>query len=90
MTNNELLEKYYDFLLGLQEKFGVNDDCMQMIYLEFLQYNNKKLNKLDKRGDMEYWLVRLVKNNWYSKTSRYYYQYNRYYKTFTDGLDQFK
>lgn len=63
MTNNELLEKYYDFLLGLQEKFGVSDDCMQMIYLELLQYNNRKLNKLDRKGDMEYWLVRFVKNN---------------------------
>lgn len=54
MTNNELLEKYYDFLLGLQEKFGVSDDCMQMIYLELLQYSNRKLNKLDRKGDMEY------------------------------------
>lgn len=90
MTNNDLLIKYYDFLQELKSKFKVNDDCMQIIYLEFLNYDNKKLMRLDKEDKMKFWLVRFVKNNWYSKTSRYYYQYNRYYKTFTDGLDQFK
>ena len=54
MTNNDILEKYYSFLLELQEKFGVNDDCMQMIYLELLQYNNKKLIELDNNNEMKY------------------------------------
>jgi hypothetical protein len=62
MNNNELLEKYYDFLLELQEKWGINEDCMQMIYLDFLQYSNKKLRDLDYKNEMKYWLVRLVKN----------------------------
>lgn len=82
MTNNDILEKYYSFLLELQEKFGVNDDCMQMIYLELLQYNNKKLIELDNNNEMKYWIVRLVKNYWFSKNSRYYYTYKRYYDYF--------
>ena len=61
MNNNELLEKYYDFFIELQEKWGINEDCMQMIYLDFLQYSNKKLRDLDYKNEMKYWLVRLVK-----------------------------
>lgn len=88
MNNNELLEKYYDFLLELQEKWGINEDCMQMIYLDFLQYSNKKLRDLDYKNEMKYWLVRLVKNYWFSKTSRYYYQYKHYYDIVKEPLEQ--
>jgi hypothetical protein len=37
---------------------------------------------------MKYWLVRLVKNYWFSKTSRYYYQYKHYYDIVKEPLEQ--
>lgn len=88
MTNNELLEKYYDFFLELKDKFGVNEDCMQIIYLSFLQYSNEELSRLDTKGELKYWIVRFIKNNWFSKNSRYYYQYKKYYELVKEQLPQ--
>lgn len=88
MSNSELLEKYYDFFLELQEKFGVNDDCMQIIYLSFLQTSNKKLSELDRRDELKFWIIRVIKNNWFSKSSRYYYQYKKYYELVKEQLPQ--
>ena len=87
LTNNEILLKWIDFFEELFAKWSVDEDCQQMIYLDFLQYDNEKLNKLDESGDMRYWIVRLIKNYWFSKTSRYYSLYGRYYEHF-DELDE--
>ena len=48
---------------------------MQMFYLEFLEYDNDKLNGLDERDQMRFFIVRWLKNEWFSKNSRYYYTY---------------
>lgn len=47
MTNNDIVLKYYDFLKELQIKFAVDEDCMQMIFVALLEYNNDRLNELD-------------------------------------------
>lgn len=62
------------------KKFGVDPDCQQICYLDFLQYDNSKLNKLDESGELRFWIVRFIKNQWFSKTSHYYAQYRRYYE----------
>lgn len=54
MTNNEILIKWISFFKDLFQKFGVNEDCQQMIYLDFLQYDNTKLNELDNSGEIRY------------------------------------
>ena len=47
----------------LQKKWAVSDDCMQLFYLEFLEYDNKKLNDVDKKNkEMKYFIVRWLKN----------------------------
>ncbi len=51
-----------------------------MIFVDFLVYDNDKLRQLDESGQMRYWLVRFIKNYWFSKTSRYYYTYDKYYE----------
>lgn len=79
--------KYYSFMLELQTKWKITDDCMQMFYLEFLEYDNAKLNGLDERDQMKFFIVRWLKNSWYSKTSRYYYTYIKPVKDF-ESLDQ--
>lgn len=75
MTNNEILLKYLPFIEDLFARWKVNEDCQQMIYLDFLSYDNSKLNKLDESEQMNFWLVRFIKNYWFSKNSRYYYTY---------------
>lgn len=67
----------------LQKKWAVSDDCLQLFYLEFLEYDNKKLNEIDKKNkEMKYFIVRWLKNQWFSETSRYHYQYRKWYSVF--------
>ena len=80
MTNNEIIMQYYSFLVELKNKFGINDDCFQMILLDLLESNNAKLNELHQNNQLKYWLVRVCKNYWFSKTSRYYATYEKYYE----------
>lgn len=82
MTNNEILIKWLPFFEELFRKFGVNEDCQQMIFLDFLQYDNEKLNNLNDSGELKFWIVRFVKNYWFSNTSRYYATYEKYYEHF--------
>lgn len=71
---------YLAFINELCEKWKVEDDCRSMIVLDFLLYDNEKLNELHRKKEMKFWLVRFIKNYWFSKNSRYYYQYNKYYE----------
>ena len=80
LTNNQIVEHYYNFLVGLKMKFGINDDCFQMAILDVLEYNNSKLNEMHSRNELRYWLVRVFKNYWYSHSSRYYNLYEKYYE----------
>lgn len=72
----------YEFLLELKKKFGMNDDCFQMVLTDLLEYDNVKLNELQLSGEIRFWIVRFCKNYWFSKTSRYYATYKRYYEHF--------
>lgn len=88
MTNNEILTKYYEFCLELKVKFGMDDDCFQICLLALLETDNAKLNSLLAKNELKYWIVRVFKNNWFSKNSRYYYAYKRYYEIFKEPLEQ--
>ena len=87
LTNNEILLKWIDFFEELFDKWGCSDDLKQMVYLDFLQYDNEKLNKMNDSGELRYWIVRFIKNYWFSKTSRYYSLYNKYYER-NEELDE--
>lgn len=76
-SNNELLLKWLPFFEELFDKWNVDPDNQQMMYLDFLLYDNEKLNKLDKEDEMRYWIVRFIKNNHFSTTSRYYTLYKK-------------
>lgn len=82
LTNNELLLKWLPFMESLKIKWAVTDDCMQLFFLEFLEYDNEKLNELDQKDEMRYYIVRWLKNQWFSETSRYHYQYRKWYERF--------
>ena len=82
LTNNELLLEYLPFMEELKSKWSITDDCMQLIYLDYLLYDNAKLNEIHIRDEMRFWITRFIKNYWFSKTSRYYTTYNKYYKRY--------
>lgn len=88
MTNNEIVEKYYPFIMELKQKFGADEDCTQMLLLDLLVVSNAKLNQLDIKNELKFWITRMFKNYWFSKNSRYYYQYKRYYDIFKEPIEQ--
>jgi len=63
------------------------DDVTQEVFI-YLCEDTEKLKQLIKDKKIKYYFIRLCKNNYYSKTSRYYYKYNRAYKdvSFDDDL----
>ena len=52
------------------------DDLVQDILIEFL--SQEKIVDLYKKGQLRYYLVRVVRNNLQSATSRFYYKYRRF------------
>lgn len=88
MNNNEILEKYYPFILELKQKFGANDDCTQMICIDILETPHSKLQSLHNKNELKYWITRVFKNYWFSKNSRYYYQYKKYYEIVKEPIEQ--
>lgn len=80
--NNEIITKWMPFLEGLFTKWRVDPDCASMVYLDLLEYDPQVLKRLDENNQIKFWLVRFVKNYWFSETSRYHYQYRKYYERF--------
>jgi hypothetical protein len=54
MSNNEIVVQYYDFVMELAKKWNVDDDCVQMIFVDILLYDNAKLNRLHKKDEMRF------------------------------------
>ena len=50
------------------------------LFTQLKKTDVEKLEQLIKDNKLKYYFIRLCKNNYYSKTSKYYYKYNRTYK----------
>ena len=53
------------------------DDLVQDLLVEFLD-QGKKIVDLYEKGQLRYYVVRVVRNNLQSCTSRFYYRYRRF------------
>ena len=53
------------------------DDLVQDLLVEFLN-QGKKIVDLYKKGELKYYVVRVVRNNLQSCTSRFFYRYRRF------------
>ena len=67
----------YPYILELKDKWKMDDDCVSMIVLDILEYDNVKLNQLIDSDELRFWVTRFCKNYWFSKTSRYYTLYKK-------------
>ena len=52
------------------------DDLSQDVLIELL--DQEKIVDLYKKGELKYYVVRVVRNNLQSATSRFYYRYRRF------------
>lgn len=53
-------------------------DLTQDILLELLDLDDRKIKGLYERDQLRFYLMRIVRNNIQSKTSRFYYRYRRF------------
>lgn len=61
-------------------KLNRNDfaDLAQDIYTNLMEMDDDKLLGMYTKKQLNYYIVRMVTNNCYSQTSRYYYKYRRF------------
>lgn len=74
--------------IGVAEKYF--DDFVQEMYLILLEYDQQKLQEIYNKGQLNFFLTRIIKNQWCSKTSTFYTKYRKYYDVIdlnNDGLN---
>lgn len=84
MTNQEIV--YCLSYSGLVEDIARNikvtpdyyDDFVQETYVTLLEYDNTKLNEIFDKKQIKYFVVRIMLNNWNSRTSPFYTKYKKY------------
>jgi hypothetical protein len=75
---NEKLVEDISKNIGVSPKYF--DDFVQEIYLILLEYDQEKLEAIYEKGDINFFLTRIIKNQWCSTTSPFYRKYRKYYE----------
>ena len=79
MTLDRYLERNYSDLLQAAERIAGRDgpDLLHEVILQLYQTKQETLDGLLERGQMKYWALRVMVNNYNSKTSRYHYKWRK-------------
>lgn len=78
IANNGLVEEIINGVSYSKYENTENiKDLAQDIYLQLLQMRTDKLNELYDKGQLRYWIARIVVNSIHSKTSPYFYTYKK-------------
>lgn len=89
------ISKNYDYLSRLCVGYVGEDlgcDLMHDLCVTILDDNGKKYDGLCDRGELMYYLIRVIKINAFSKTTRFYYKYKKHHEkeTHTPSFDMFE
>lgn len=68
-----------DMIENLGVKALYKDDLLQETFIILLTYDEEKIQALYDRGELRYFISKLLTNQINSKTSRFYYKYRKYY-----------
>ena len=61
-----------------RDKKVLKEDLSQDIYLELLMKPDTLIEELYEKGELDFFIVKMITNNVYSKNSPYHYRYKRY------------
>lgn len=74
IANNKIVEILIrDYMVD----YCFRDDLTQEIYLILLQYNQSKLQQLIDKGQIKFFVARIIHNQFFSTTSTFYRQYKK-------------
>lgn len=82
IANERLVEEICKNL-GVSPKYM--DDLVQEIYLILLEYDQEKLQSIYDKGQFNFFLTRIIKNQYFSKTSPFFKKYRKYYDMVDDN-----
>jgi DNA-directed RNA polymerase specialized sigma24 family protein len=71
--------------IGVKECY--KDDLIQEVYLALLQQDQERLNEIDEKGELRYFVSKIITNQYCSVHSPFYYQIMRYNKLRDERAD---
>ena len=85
MLNKYLIENYdklKDMAFNIAGKKG-KDDLLSFVIEELYKCDQDRINEIIEKNQLTFYIARVMLNQYHSKTSRYYYKYNKYYEYHT-------
>lgn len=82
IANEGIVEKIVDNIRNIVRN---REDLIQEIYLILLNYDSSKLEDLYNNKQLNFFLVRVIKNQYFSSTSPFHKLYRKYYDIVSDG-----
>lgn len=88
IARDHLVERIVNKLLSSSKNpFDCPEDLIQDVYLLLLQKDDNLIVDLYERGELAYYLLRIVRNQLLSKNSPYYQKYIRF-KSQSDDISE--
>ena len=88
MLNKYLIDNYSKLkdmaynIAGIKGK----DDLLSFVIEELYKVDKQKIKDIIKNKQLTFYIARVMVNQYHSKTSRFYYKYNKYYEYHVTGI----
>ena len=85
MLNKYLIENYdklKDMAFNIAGRKG-KDDLLSFVIEELYKCDQDRINEIIEKNQLTFYIARVMLNQYHSKTSRYYYKYDKYYEYHT-------
>jgi len=85
MLNKYLIvnyDKLKDMAFNIAGRKG-KDDLLSFVIEELYKCDQDRINEIIEKNQLTFYIARVMLNQYHSKTSRYYYKYNKYYEYHT-------
>lgn len=79
----KFVKKYTDFVNN-----PYIEDLVQDIYVSLMEKENSFISDLYKKKELEFFIIKMIKNNLYSTTSPFFVKYQKF-RTLTEELGDF-
>jgi len=82
---NDNYNKLYDIAYNITNGKD-QDDLLSFVIVELYKVDEEKINDTIKQKKLLYYIIRVMINQYHSKTSRFYYKYYKYYEYHVTGI----
>ena len=65
---------------------GKGDDLLSFVIEELYKCDQERITEIIEKNQLTFYVARVMLNQFHSKTSRYYYKYNKYYEYHISGI----